>query len=71
MGLSTIQLFEPCGSNMPGPARLDYENLIDNKECENGHAFWFHIEEHSSYPLLTEYLVSIGVVEKCLIHVNW
>lgn len=70
MSLQTIQLFER-GSNMPLPVILEYEQLIERKECSNGYAFWFYIEEHSSYPLLTEYLISIGVVEKCLIHVNW
>lgn len=70
MGLQTIQLFIP-DSSTPKQASLEYDELVENIECHNGHAFWFRIEEDPAYPKLTEYLVSIGVTDKCLMHVTW
>lgn len=70
MGLNTIQLFE-ADSNTPKEVRLEYSEMIDNESFSNGHSMWFFIEEDTAYPKLTEYLLSLGVTDKCLIRISW
>ncbi len=70
MGLKTILLFE-TDSDTPKEVILQYNEMVDDLSCSNGHAFYFYIQKDSAYPILTEYLVSLGVNNKCLIHVTW
>ena len=70
MGLNIIHVFE-ADSNMPKEVDQEYTTMVKELSCNNGHAFYFYIEEDSAYPLLTDYLVNNGVTDKCLIHVIW